>query len=992
MRTPFSRLQEKVSLFGNHHHKYLHFIQTKAALIIERLEAQGLLEQMHLWQSGGAHLVEEMAMMRRLGGDQKEQLDFLGWYYSVQFLLMNTHAIDVLPLNLTTSPDPSTEYRRFMKEIGLSFRHLTAEYMRNLLEIFLTNSERPRYAILGVGTRADQDDIDIGIVDDGSPPRRSLNHAVGQLQSEMLKHASRLDFYLSEHVGSQLYSASIDEYNALLSDQIHNFIIISEMLGAALILGDQPLFSQFQRQITDRYYFKKDADNRYHEAYLRGILGEIRTLLAQGLFSVRLHPKNDALRIIKGLAYAGKTIYRVRQVNAWDILEDLARRQPRLRGKLQVLEQSLSFFEIFRFLYQLYVVQEEEIFLEDSTSDTLELIAVTMGYRRVGTKSARDFLWVKYYEKLKETRQVAASLLADFTQHLKTFSVFNAVLQTQHAHTAPDQNFIRDFFRTAKFFKGTKFWDDLFQIMAENDSQILKLLVAHWQLLTSNEQIVYSRTLAHVGKVSFYSLMTVLVLIAKHRNQPGFPELFAQLNAAFLRAMAEERSRTWRITRLYSYAPGLIHDYILAINEESQKEFIHLLETGEIYHEEDVLISAKLKRLGELYFNSSRYFRRYFLEVINRSPQYIEYIGEPEKLKKISKGLLGLIESSPNYQEKKAKLHESFYIDFFRVGLETLMGATLEHIEEEFTEFYYNYLQTLFNICKEEVNAELRIPLVTHDVFAIFVAGSVGREQAFDDDLDVIVLLDSDDQALRQHCSKIITRMNREISRLAILPHYRLAEYFGEYVTTMSDLELFLSQKSETHFIEKSQLLGAQMVVGSSRFEKVYFQRIIQPYIFQDRQNFVTAMIQEMESRHAALPNIPEADYNLKETVGGLRDIESVLLICKTCFQLMAPVNRKFIDLVADQHAPMAPYLTRLRESFDFLKQLRNLYRILVAAKNTIALDYVAGSAQIMGFKSTPEKSAAEQLLQRYFEICQQSSAALNQLIVDYYQKLIQVN
>ncbi|MCI0514612.1 hypothetical protein L0128_15470, partial [candidate division KSB1 bacterium] len=280
MRTPYSRLQERVSSFGNHHRKYLQLIEARQDALIDLLATRGLIDQIHLWRPAGTRLSKEMPIVRTIGQTQKEQLEFTGWFYATQFLLMNIRAIDVLSLNLTFDRNRVLEYRHFMKQIGSEFRHLTSVYMENLLDVFLEKHKRPEFAILSVGTRADQDDIDIAIIDDGSALRRPFNNAVGQLQREMLKHASRLHFYLAEQMAAHFYSASIPEYEAIYQTRSHDFVLINEMLGAALITGSKKLIYEFQDRITQCYYFdKKKKDNRYHEVFLRGILGEIRSLL-----------------------------------------------------------------------------------------------------------------------------------------------------------------------------------------------------------------------------------------------------------------------------------------------------------------------------------------------------------------------------------------------------------------------------------------------------------------------------------------------------------------------------------------------------------------------------------------------------------------------------------------------------------------------------------------------------------------------------------------
>jgi len=95
-------------------------------------------------------------------------------------------------------------------------------------------------------------------------------------------------------------------------------------------------------------------------------------------------PKDDSLRMIKAALYAAKTIHQLRQVNAWAICETLETRDPRRKGLYQDLKDSLTLLEIFRYLYQLMIAQEEEINLDNPhIRDNLGLIATVLDIRRM---------------------------------------------------------------------------------------------------------------------------------------------------------------------------------------------------------------------------------------------------------------------------------------------------------------------------------------------------------------------------------------------------------------------------------------------------------------------------------------------------------------------------------------------------------------------------------------------------------------------------------
>jgi len=99
--------------------------------------------------------------------------------------------------------------RSFLTKTGNDFRLLSKAYMESLLDVFQRKRKIPPFIICSVGTRVDQDDIDIGVIDQGKANRNILTSACAFLNKEMLRHASPLHFHISEHVGGRGYSASM---------------------------------------------------------------------------------------------------------------------------------------------------------------------------------------------------------------------------------------------------------------------------------------------------------------------------------------------------------------------------------------------------------------------------------------------------------------------------------------------------------------------------------------------------------------------------------------------------------------------------------------------------------------------------------------------------------------------------------------------------------------------------------------------------------------
>ena len=979
----FNRLKERVSQLGNHHQKYIRTIEKYLDPMVISLEDAGKIEDIHLWR-GASRLSQEMDIVLSVANGLQEKLTFLACYYSLQMIHLNLRAIDVLKLNLTSAEDRHSIYKNFMLQTGAEFRKLTGGYMQKLLNLFFDTKTIPEFAMLGVGSLAHQDDIDVGVIDDDSPEREDLNLVIGKIRNEMFKYATELHFYLSEHVGTQFYTASIQEYKELLDIQIQEFVMITEMLNAVPIMGSQKLFDQFEQEVTSRYHYQSFRDNKFHEGYLRGILGEIRSLLLRQINEQKLNPKDDALRMISITILAAKTIFRIYRGNRWEVLEILARKDSSRKQTYLELEKVLTFLEIFRHLYQLFIGLEENIYLEDSEAvNHLQIIATTLGYEDVGAISAWDHLLIHYHEQVDSAKKNCSRLIQDITEHLKSVSIFSNKLKSAwyaEPYRSYPGNLAIDFLRDSNFFKGAKFWDDILEALQPEDSHVLENLVKDFRQLKPRFQKILIDKYGKAARKAVYAMISFLIILWKNKRRLGTEELCEQLNQAFLKHLAQSQDRALRLTKMFHHYPHLINEYLATLDELLQRQFMNLLDI-ELWEPEQQKSKESLMKLCDIHCNTSHYFKRFFLRVVSQYPAYIQYLQDTPQLGQVSKGIFSYIDSLDTFDEKKKRLGDYHDLEFLRVGLEALQGMSIEKIDAQFTEFSDSYLQMLFDICKQAVNEKIGGYKPTRDLIAIYTAGGYAREQAFDDDYDLIIFLNEKDEDIRKYCSQIITMMNTEIVKRGIMPHYRFADHFGDYITLVDDLDDFFSQENEGAFIDKSQVLGARMIVGSTKFQKNFEERIIRPHIFKKYDQYKDQMMGEMNSRHKDKKVTRSKNLNVKEGVGGLRDIETLLLIYKAKYQLKEPINRKLMKTICEINSSYHDDLCSLNEHFNFLKQLRDLYRLTVFAGNELQPEYLESAAKIIGYLDDQNGAATDKLVQDYYNCTKETHQVVEKLV-----------
>ncbi len=949
----YSRIEAQASELGNYHRKYLFFVSKTKNKLLQRLETEGVYDQVHL-RTPAADLATEMDVIRSVSTDEKENLNFLGCYFAIQLLHMKLRTLSVMTMELTAGKPRIDAYRSFLLSVGDRFEQLTSIYMEKLLDIFIAPELRPEFVVFNCGTKADQDDIDIGVVDDGSDQRKDLNRAIARLIREMIRRASPLHLYLSEHVGSMSYTASIDEYEELLETGIHDFIIINEMIGATPSFGSPSLFGEFQQRVTRRYYFDPDGDNRFHEGFLRGILGEIRSLVIGGVKHDRINPKNDGVRLLKGCISVGKTIFQVDSANPWKILEALKMQDPDRKDTYNQIDEALSYLETVRHLYQLYAAQEEEICFDVAgTRENLQRVGKAMGYRDMGFITASDHLLIHYAEYIDRAKEAAEVFLKDVTRQLKAMSSFTPMLSRSRLSVAPENgkggNLAIELIEAMEFFKGTRFWDDALGALDAKDGVVL----GHWrnalQNLDPEERAETIRRYIDWGIYSPFTLTSFLLILAKDKRKADNAEIFEAINGAFLAKLAQSADPAGSMARIFSHYPELVNRYLMALREGEIELFEALLDEA-VWDEELNEVRQQLQHLCDLHHRYSRYFRRFFRRVVTKYPQYVPVLHDPAKLRQIAQGNMGNLDSLDTLKARMENMGEYFDLEFFRLGQQTLQGYPLPAIDREFIDFSDTYLTNLFDVCKEEVNEVVGLSVRTRDLLGLFTTGGHARHQAFDDDYDLIVLLDSDDAEILDYSVQVLTRVNREITKRGIMPHFRFADYFGSFVTRFSQLHGFLTEPREDRFIDQCQLLEARMVVGSQHLQKEFERRIVEPYIFERVEQYIHDMVRELRSRHEDTTTGSDEQLNFKECTGGLRDIEMLLLIYKARYRLLTPIGKELFYTLERMLPDYAREFQVLRRALDFTKQARYLYRLSASADDSFVVESLDTTATAMEF------------------------------------------
>ncbi len=915
----------------------------------------------------------EMDCVLQSGRDQEERLGLLGCYFALQFLLVNIRAIDMLRLNVTEGERRISVYRDFLRLTGDDYSRLIREYIRRLLRLFLSGGQRPEFLICAVGTRIHQDDVDLGIIDDGSPARAALNQAIGRMATEMFRWSSAPDFYLSEHVGSRGYTVSIEEYARRLDERILDFVSVTEILGAQPLVGSRRLFERFQLEIHERYYYHPDRSSREHEGYLRGLMGEINSLLWWPQAQDTIAPKQDLLRPVTAILWAYRTMLGIREPGTWKALSRISNTLRRHREQLRRLERSYTFVETVRHLYQQFAAQEEEIDLADAdTRANLQQVAEAMGYEDTGVIAAWEHLMVHYHEHVRVGRAMVKALMPPVARHIRRCTVFGPLVRRRLAARRlgqpARQNLAEGILRAHEYFSGIKYWADLLATLEDPEQPLLDALIEDIEVLDAERRQRVVEGFADWAAETFVTALHLLVLIGRRRAEPACARLLAELNDAFLSRLTGDPDEIRRFATVFVHNPAMVHEYLTVVDDASRQRFHEAL-SGPVYGEELSRWRDRLLTLTEIHVRGSRYFRNAVGRVCAERPEFLLQLGELDVLDKIARGQLAeaMRLSSPTSQ--KNALGTYYDVEFVRAGLATFAGHAPAEVDAAFSTVCDHYLENLFDICKSEVDRERGRRILTHDRLGLFVSGGHARGRAFQDDWDLILLLFTDTDELLEYSNRIAARMNREIARRGLMPQYHFADRFGWFVTPIYELERLLQPARDEIFVEMSQLLGGRMVVGSGRTATEFYERILDRLIFSEREFFIAAAIREMRSRHAfrEAKGGWEHDTDIKECRGGLRDLELLMLMWKVQDRALDPISEGFWHTLTGRHPELRDAFEALHDASQFLNRLRDVYRLTVAPVNRLDPEELGRTAALMGFEDRPDAPAARRLAQEFF-------------------------
>ena len=255
--------------------------------------------------------------------------------------------------------------------------------------------------------------------------------------------------------------------------------------------------------------------------------------------------------------------------------------------------------------------------------------------------------------------------------------------------------------------------------------------------------------------------------------------------------------------------------------------------------------------------------------------------------------------------------------------------------------------------------------LAMTDSVALVAVGGYGRGQLFPySDIDLLILLPQvADAALGQKLEQFVSLL------------WDIGLDVGHSVRTVDECVALAAQDVTV----QTSLLEARLLAGESglfrQFEKEFLRTL-------DPRQFTKAKRLEQEQRHIRYHDT-NLEPNIKETAGGLRDLQTILWISKA-----AGIGTRWSDLVKREVITRRE-ATLLRKHEAFLQNLRiRLHYLARRREERLVFDVQTALAMQMGLRDTAHRRASEHLMQRFYRTASEISQ-LNTIVLQNLGTLI---
>ena len=233
----------------------------------------------------------------------------------------------------------------------------------------------------------------------------------------------------------------------------------------------------------------------------------------------------------------------------------------------------------------------------------------------------------------------------------------------------------------------------------------------------------------------------------------------------------------------------------------------------------------------------------------------------------------------------------------------------------------------------------------------LIAVGGYGRKELFPhSDIDLLILLpDNADGELNGKIEALVGML------------WDVGLNVGHSVRNLSEC---INEASKDVTVQ-TNLLESRLLVGD---KALYQQLSVSLNEIMNQQAFFEAKLKEQQKRYAKFNDTAyNLEPNIKESPGGLRDLQSIIWIMKSQKLVDSSASSPWASLV--KHGIISPLEARqIRRHQQYLQMLRvRLHFLAKRREDRLLFDFQNELAAQLGLVNTPKKRASEQLMQSYY-------------------------
>ncbi len=253
---------------------------------------------------------------------------------------------------------------------------------------------------------------------------------------------------------------------------------------------------------------------------------------------------------------------------------------------------------------------------------------------------------------------------------------------------------------------------------------------------------------------------------------------------------------------------------------------------------------------------------------------------------------------------------------------------------------------------------------------SLIAVGGFGRNELFPySDVDILILIADDNN---QYIDAQTQKIEKFISNC-----WDLGIEIGSSVRTLSEC----ISESDKDITIRTSLLESRFLTGNKKlfklFETQFFNHL-------DSKSFFQEKLLELRQRHNKYQNTPYSlEPNIKESPGGLRDLQVILWITKA-----ANLGKSFNDL--NKSGVISGHEAKeLNKNQKFLQTLRAQMHIIAKRRqDLLTFDVQTPLANSFGLVDNETKRASEQIMRKYYWSAKAVSQ-LNEILIQNIEALL---